>query len=99
MLPRYAEWTQKLGPRGLTVIGVHTPEMEYERDPQKLAAFVRDNRIQWRVVVDPYDEAWNRYHIGAWPTVVLIDRKGIIRDTFVGDASAPAIAAALEKLL
>jgi thiol-disulfide isomerase/thioredoxin len=99
MLPRYGDWLDRFGPRGLRVVGVHTPELDYERDPAALARFVRDEKIRWPVVVDPDEAIWHRFHVAAWPTIVLVDDKGVVRATFVGDDEAPAIEAALGKLL
>ena len=39
MIPRYGEWNERLGPSGLAVLGVHTPELERERDPRALRRF------------------------------------------------------------
>jgi peroxiredoxin len=99
MLPRYGEWHERLTTRGLAVVGVHTPELEHERDPNRLREFVRKNRIDWAVLIDPEYAVWNRYGIEAWPTIVLIDRKGVIRSVFVGDSQSRAIEAALAELL
>src|SRR5688572_24040571 len=97
MIPRYGEWHEKL--KGLTVVGVHTPELEHERDPNRLREYVRKNRIAWPVLVDPEYAVWNRYGVEAWPTIVLIDRKGLIRSVFVGDDQSRNIEAALAGLL
>ena len=99
MLPHYADWQERLGGRGLRVVGVHTPEMDWEQNREALARFVADNKIRWPVVVDGDMAIWQRYHVAAWPTVVLIDRRGVVRASFVGDDSAPAIEAALAPLL
>ena len=99
MLPRYSEWDARLRGRGLSVVGVHTPELDFERDTTALRRFVKEQHIQWPVVVDPDEAIWSRYHVAAWPTVVLIDRRGVVRQTFVGDDTAPAIEAALTPLL
>jgi thiol-disulfide isomerase/thioredoxin len=99
MLPRYGDWLDRFGARGLRVVGVHTPEMDYERDPAALARFVRDEKIRWPVVVDPDEAIWRRFHVAAWPTIVLVDGKGVVRATFVGDDEAPAIETALGRLL
>ena len=99
MLPRYGEWLDRFGARGLRVVGVHTPEMDYERNPAALARFVHDEKIRWPVVVDPDEAIWSRFHVAAWPTIVLVDRQGVVRATFVGDDESAAIEAALVKLL
>jgi thiol-disulfide isomerase/thioredoxin len=83
MLPRYGAWLDRFGARGLVVVGVHTPELDYERSTAALA-----------------DEAiWGRFRVAAWPTIVLVGRDGVVRATFVGDDEAPAIEAALVRLL
>src|SRR5215471_10221907 len=99
MLPRYGAWQERLGGRGLVVIGVHTPETEQETDRRAVAAFVEKNGIRWRVLVDPAMEAWNRFRVEAWPTIFLIDRKGIVRAVYVGDDHAAAIESDLARLL
>ncbi|HEX4461489.1 MAG TPA: redoxin domain-containing protein [Polyangia bacterium] len=99
MLPHYSEWDAKLRARGLSIVGVHTPELDFERDQAALRRFVALERLAWPIVVDADEAIWTRYHVAAWPTVVLIDRRGFVRDTFVGDDRAPAIEAALGELL
>jgi len=99
MLPRYAEWGQALGSQGLSIVGVHTPELDFERDVAKLKEFVKTNRVAWPVVIDPDYAVWERYGVEAWPTIVLVDRAGIVRSVFVGDDHAAEIDASLRKLL
>jgi thiol-disulfide isomerase/thioredoxin len=99
MLPRYSEWLDRFGARGLRVVGVHTPEMEHERDQTALARFVREQHIRWPVVVDGDEAIWRRFRVAAWPTIVLVDRAGVVRATFVGDDRATDIEARLRALL
>lgn len=99
MIPRYGEWEQRYRSRGLAVVGVHTPETDGEQDIRKLERYVRENRIGWPVVIDADHAVWRLYGVGAWPTIVLIDRQGIVRATFVGDDKSAAIEEALRRLL
>jgi thiol-disulfide isomerase/thioredoxin len=99
MLPRYSEWDTRLRAQGLSVVGVHTPELDFERDTAALRRFVAAEHIEWPVVVDADEAIWTRYRVQAWPTVVLIDRQGVVRRTFVGDDTAPQIETALHALL
>jgi hypothetical protein len=98
MIPRYGEW-QRRWPSGLEVIGVHTPEMESERDVPALRRFVAEQKITWRVPLDPDMAAWSRFSVQAWPTIVLIDRDGVVRAVHVGDDQAPQIESELANLL
>ena len=50
-------------------------------------------------LLDPEFAAWNRFRVGAWPTIVLIDRRGRVRAVHVGDHSGPAIERDLAVLL
>jgi thiol-disulfide isomerase/thioredoxin len=99
MLPRYDDWQERLGGRGLSVVGVHTPELDFERDQPALRHFVERQHIRWPVLFDADNAVWDRYRVAAWPTIVLIDRRGVVRASFVGDDSAGAIEAALQPLL
>lgn len=81
------------------MVGVHSPETEHEADLRGIRDFVRTHDIRWKVVLDPALEAWRRYRVQAWPTIVLIDRAGVIRAAFVGDDSAPGIRVRLDELL
>lgn len=95
MLPKYAEWSRR---PGVAVVGVHTPELEFEHDEKRLCDFVAAQKISWPVITDRDYAIWDLYGIHAWPTIILIDRTGTVRATFVGDDSARAIDAALAAL-
>jgi hypothetical protein len=99
MIPRFGEWEKRYGARGLTVVGVHSPETDAESDPKGLREYVRSQGIEWKVVLDSYHEAWKRYGADAWPTVLLIDRGGIVRAVHVGDDRAAEIEREIERLL
>ena len=99
MLPRYGAWLDRFAARGLAVVGVHTPEMDYERDLAALRRFVAAEHIRWPVVVDPDEAIWRRFAVSAWPTIVVLDRAGVVRATFVGDDKSAAIEDTLAELL
>lgn len=99
MVPRYNDWHTRFAARGLAVLGVHSPEFDWERERPRLAAFVREQHITHPTVVDDEMAAWDYYHVEAWPTAVVIDRGGVVRGVFVGDDQAPAIEAMLRALL
>jgi thiol-disulfide isomerase/thioredoxin len=99
MTPRFGDWEKRLGPKGLTTIGVHTPETSEERDLERLREYVRKNDIRWRVVIDPDYDAWDIYRVQAWPTMMLLDRKGRLAAAFVGDNRSADIERALIDLL
>jgi len=71
--------------KDLVIIGVHCPETSYERDRANLIASLSDQGIAWPVVVDNDFKVWNAFGVTAWPTQMVFDRKGALRQTFVGE--------------
>src|SRR5579872_791930 len=71
--------------KDLVIIGVHSPETSFERDLKNLVASLSDQGIAWPVVVDNDFKVWNACGVTAWPTQMVFDRKGVLRQTFVGE--------------
>ena len=69
----------------MTVIGVHTPETEGEKQIEAVRKKVKDNGMKYAVAVDSQGKTWavwgNRY----WPSVYLIDKKGTVRYRWDGE--------------
>lgn len=84
-LPAYAKWAAAYKPAEVQVIGVHTPELEVERDPANVRDAVKGLGITYPVLIDGDGANWNRYHQEYWPTVYVIDRKGEVRYHWVGE--------------
>lgn len=78
-LPIYDRVFEAYKGRGLDVVGVHTPELEFERSEKNLTEAIRRFHIRWPVLVDNDGENWRRWDLRYWPTVFLVDRKGVIR--------------------
>lgn len=71
----------------MTIVGVHTPESDYEKKFDKIQAAVKSNGIKYPVVTDTNGETWRAYNIEAWPTVVILDKQGRIRYTHIGEGA------------
>lgn len=99
MVPHYTQWHTKYAAQGLQILGAHSPETDDEADVSKLRAYVTKSKIPWSIIHDNEYHLWRRYRIDAWPTVVLIDRAGVVQATFIGDDQASQIEAAFQKLL
>jgi len=84
-LPAYARWQKKFAAQGVEVIGVHTPESDYERNPKNVEKFLRDEKITYPIVTDENHENWRRWNQQYWPTVYLIDKTGRVRHRHVGE--------------
>ncbi len=86
-LPAIKRFDAAYRAKGLTIIGVHTPESDYEKNFDKIQDAVRANDIKYPVVTDTNGDTWRAFDIEAWPTVVILDKQGRIRYTHVGEGA------------
>jgi alkyl hydroperoxide reductase subunit AhpC len=92
-------WHDKYEQAGLTIVGVHSPEFFWEKPLDKVADATKELGIKFPVVQDNGFDIWRRYGVRAWPTIVLIDRKGILRYTHIGEGAYPATETMIARLL
>jgi len=85
-------WLERIharyAPRGLTVIAVHTPEFDRERDRDAVAQAVTRLGIRYPVVIDNGYAYWRALGNQYWPAFYLIDADGRIVDTRIGELHA-----------
>ena len=98
-LPYVKAWHEKFAPQGLVVIGVHTPELEHERNPENVKKAVRDLGITFPVVLDNDFATWRRYDNHSWPAAYLIDTSGNIVYLAVGEGDYQRTEARIRELL
>lgn len=72
-------------PGEVTVIGVHSPKFDHERDPQVLAHALARYDITHPVVHDPDLRLWEEYCVRAWPTLVFISPDGFVIGQMTGE--------------
>ena len=92
-------WDAKYGAEGLTIVGVHSPEFFWEKPYEKLLEAVRRLGIRYPVVQDNDFAIWKRFGVRAWPTAVLVDRKGIVRYHHIGEGAYEETEAMIRRLL
>jgi hypothetical protein len=69
-------WYEKYHDKGLVIIGVHSPEFEFEKDINNIKAAVTKDGIKYPVAVDSEYGTWLNYHNKYWPAHYLIDKEG-----------------------
>jgi hypothetical protein len=99
VLPQVREWHRRHGAAGLTVVGVHSPEFPWERPAEAVAAAVRRLGIEYPVVQDNDFATWRRHGVRAWPTAVLVDRRGVVRFRHIGEGAYAETEAMIRQLL
>ena len=67
------------------MIGVHTPELDDERDLQKLTEALRRLDVRYPVATDNDYALWRAYGNRYWPALYLVDKRGRIRTTHIGE--------------
>ncbi|MBA2501633.1 MAG: peptide-methionine (R)-S-oxide reductase MsrB [Pyrinomonadaceae bacterium] len=85
--------------KGLTIVGVHAPESDYEKGIENVREAVQRLGIKYPVVTDNDYATWRAYGVQAWPTVVILDKQGRIRFTHIGEGYYEQQEQIIQKLL
>jgi thiol-disulfide isomerase/thioredoxin len=99
VIPTLREWHARYAAHGLTIVGVHCPEFTWERPFDKVVGAVRDLAIRYAVVQDNDFAVWTRYGVRAWPTLVLVDKRGVVRYRHIGEGAYEDTEARIRRLL
>ncbi|MFK0224013.1 cytochrome c biogenesis protein DipZ [Streptomyces vinaceus] len=78
-LPHIEAWDRAYHDKGLTVIGVHSPEFAFEKDPGNVADQARKLGVTYPVALDNDLDTWDNYRNRFWPAKYLIDAQGTVR--------------------
>ena len=84
---------------GLVVLSIHSPEFDFEADPDNVAAFVSDEAISFPVALDPDHAIWRAFGNHYWPAFYLHDRDGARRYVHFGEGAYAETEAAVRQLL
>jgi len=98
-LPYVRAWAEKYKDRGLVVIGVHSPEFEFEQDLDNVRRAVKDMRIDYPVAVDSGHAVWRAFNNQYWPALYFIDAKGRIRHHQFGEGEYAHAEMIIQQLL
>ena len=84
---------------GLSVIGIHTPKFDAQRDTDVVARAVNRLGVRFPVASDADCVVWQQYGIRAWPSVALVDAQGRLVEIVAGDQQRDAIERIILRLL
>jgi len=97
--PYIRAWAARYKDKGLVVIGVHSPEFEFEKDVANVRRAVNQMRIDYPVAVDSNMAIWQAFHNNYWPALYLIDAKGRIRYHQFGEGEYERTEQVIQQLL
>ena len=98
-LPFVTSWYDKYKDQGFVVVGVHTPEFEFEKDTANVEDAIKRFKIHYPVAQDNDFATWNAYSNQYWPAEYLIDAKGIVRRAHFGEGEYDKMEKAIQLLL
>jgi thiol-disulfide isomerase/thioredoxin len=98
-VPTVKKWDTQYRDKGLTIIGVHTPESDLERNVDDVRREVAALGIKYPVVTDNDYSTWKAYGVEAWPTLFLLDKQGRVRWTHIGEGYYDETEEVIKKLL
>jgi cytochrome c biogenesis protein CcdA/thiol-disulfide isomerase/thioredoxin len=98
-LPYLRAWAEKYKDRGLTVVGVHTPEFAFEKTAANVRRAIADFRIGFPVAVDSDYRIWRAFRNSYWPAAYFVDARGNIRHHQFGEGNYANAERVIQSLL
>jgi cytochrome c biogenesis protein CcdA/thiol-disulfide isomerase/thioredoxin len=98
-LPYLRAWDARYRKRGLTIVGVHTPEFAFEREADNVEQAIAQNRLRYPVAQDNDYATWSAWGNQYWPAKYLIDARGRVRYAHFGEGAYEQTDAAIRALL
>jgi cytochrome c biogenesis protein CcdA/thiol-disulfide isomerase/thioredoxin len=98
-LPYLEAWDARYRSKGLTIVGVESPEFPFEKDAGNVRDAISQFGIHYPVVQDNNLATWNAYGNDAWPADYLIDKTGEVRYVSVGEGGYTTTESAIRALL
>ena len=98
-MPYLNSWYDKYQGEGLEIIGIHTPEFEFEHDPTNVENALKQYGIEFPVVQDNEYQTWTAYNNHYWPHKYLIDIDGFVVYDHIGEGGYDETEQEIQTLL
>jgi thiol-disulfide isomerase/thioredoxin len=98
-LPYLREWWDKYEDQGLVIVGVHSPEFEFEKETDNVREAMGKYEVAWPVVQDNDFAIWRAYKNHFWPHKYLVDKGGKIVYDHVGEGAYEETERKIQELL
>lgn len=98
-LPYVQAWHERYREKGLTVIGVHTPEFTFAQYESNVERGIREFGLTYPIVIDSNREIWKAFANRYWPTKYLLDKEGYLRYGHFGEGGYRECEEAIQELL
>ena len=98
-LPYITAWNEKYSDQGLLVLGIHSPEFEFEKDVKNVEMAIEKYGIIYPVVLDNDMETWKAFENRYWPRKYIADHEGFIRYDHIGEGGYAETEKVIQNLL
>jgi thiol-disulfide isomerase/thioredoxin len=98
-LPYVRAWAEKYNNQGLVVIGVHTPEFEFEKNIDNVRRAAKDMKIDYPIAIDNEYSIWRALNNKYWPALYFVDAQGRIRHHHFGEGEYEQSERVIQQLL
>ena len=98
-LPFITSWDEKYSDQGLLIVGIHSPEFEFEKDPQNVKIAIEKYGITYPVVMDNDMKTWKAFENNYWPRKYIADHEGNLRYDHIGEGSYQETEKIIQQLL
>jgi thiol-disulfide isomerase/thioredoxin len=97
--PYLASWWDKYKDQDFLIIGVHSPEFEFEKDAKNVQKAIEDFGLKYPIMQDNDFATWRSYKNRYWPAKYLIDKNGQIRYTHFGEGAYDETEKMIQQLI
>lgn len=84
-MPYITKWDRKYRDKGLVIVGVHSPEFEFEKSRENVKEAIEELGIAYPVAMDNNLSTWTNFKNRYWPAHYLIDKDGKVVYTHYGE--------------
>lgn len=98
-LPYVRAWSDKYKDQGFVVVGVHTPEFEFEKNIANVSRAAKQMSIGYPIAIDTDYSIWRAFNNQYWPALYVMDAQGRIRHQKFGEGGFVESERMIQKLL
>ncbi|MGQ0795866.1 MAG: redoxin family protein [Nitrosopumilaceae archaeon] len=98
-LPYIVAWNDRYADSGLLIVGIHSPEFEFEKDISNVKTAVKQFGISYPIVLDNDMKTWKAFENRYWPRKYIADSEGYIRYDHIGEGGYDETEKIIQQLL